>query len=195
MKVYPYLSVEGFSNCYLVANEETQQAILIDPGTVSAEIIETIENQNFTLDTVLITHAHKSHYSGLETLLKIYSPKIFAAEYEISGIKTESLHGDGILNIAGLEVKFIAMPGHSSDSVIFQIGEIIFSGDSIFAGRLGKTANLSFDFRLQENILKKILNQNENLILMPGHGPPSTIAAEKSFNLSLGCPLIISQLR
>ncbi|HBG36831.1 MAG TPA: MBL fold metallo-hydrolase, partial [Treponema sp.] len=81
MKVYFNLSLEGFSNCYVVTNPEKKAAIIIDPGTVTKEILLQIEREQLNLEAVLITHNHESHLKGLATLRKIYTPKIYAADY------------------------------------------------------------------------------------------------------------------
>ena len=79
----------------------------------------------------------------------------------------------------------MAVPGHTSDSVVYKIGNILFSGDAIFAGSMGSTNSSYSKFILQSNIEKKILSQLDGTIVMPGHGPPSTIEALKKFNFDL----------
>ena len=86
MKVYFHLNVGGFSNCYIVVNEDKKKAIIIDPGLVTEEIISQLEDNNLTLEAVLITHNHGSHVHGLKTLRKIYSPQILAADWEVAGV-------------------------------------------------------------------------------------------------------------
>ena len=68
MKVYYNLNLSGFSNCYLVANEETKEALLVDPGEVTEAIISQIENNNYKLSAVLVTHNHGSHVKGIKTM-------------------------------------------------------------------------------------------------------------------------------
>ena len=182
MKIYFHLNIGGFSNTYIIANEKTNQAILIDPGKVTEEIIKKIEENNLKLEAILITHNHGSHIHGLKTLLKIYTPEIYGADLEIAGNKSSVITGDGTLKIAGLLVKYMNLPGHSSDSMVYQIGNAIFTGDTISAGKLGSTNSSYSKHLLKRNVEDKILSQQENTILFPGHGPPTTIAAEINFN-------------
>ena len=182
MKIYFHLNIGGFSNTYIIANEKTNQAIIIDPGKLTEEIIKKIEENNLKLEAILITHNHGSHIHGLKTLLKIYTPEIYGADLEIAGNKSSVITGDGTLKIAGLLVKYMNLPGHSSDSMVYQIGNAIFTGDTISAGKLGSTNSSYSKHLLKRNVEDKILSQQENTILFPGHGPPTTIAAEINFN-------------
>ena len=95
MKIYFHLNIEGFSNCYLVVNEESKEAIIVDPGRMTKEIISQLEEQHLKLVAVLITHNHGSHVHGLKTLRKIYNPKIFAADWEVAKNDTTVITGDG----------------------------------------------------------------------------------------------------
>lgn len=188
MKIYFHLNLEGFSNCYLVANTFTNECVLIDPGKITRQIIEHIEANHYKLTACLITHNHGSHARGLETLRKIYTPRIYAADYEVAGADTNVLKDDGIIKVAGFTIGYMSVPGHSPDSMCYKIGRVIFTGDTLTAGRLGSTNNSYARRTLISNIQNKILSQQEDTVIMPGHGPPTCVAAEKQFNLDLGCP-------
>lgn len=182
MKIYFHLNLSGFSNCYVVVNEETSQALIIDPGKITDEIISQIEDNHLSLEAVLITHNHGSHVHGLKTLQKIYSPKVYAADWAVSQDQTTVINGDGKCIIAGLSVQYMSVPGHTSDSVIYHIGNVIFSGDVLSAGSIGSTNSSYSEFILKSNIEQKIFSQTEGTILMPGHGPPATLEAIKLYN-------------
>lgn len=182
MKVYFHLNLNGFTNCYLVVNEKAQEAILIDPGDIGEEIISQIENQNLKLSAVFITHNHKNHVHGLQTLMKIYSPKIFAADWEVAKNDTSVLSGDGTIKIAKMVIHYMSLPGHTSDSMIYKIGNILFTGDVLGAGSIGSTNSSYSEFILKSNIERKIFSQQDSLIVMPGHGPITSLGAAKNFN-------------
>ncbi|MBP5569100.1 MAG: MBL fold metallo-hydrolase [Treponema sp.] len=181
MKVYFYLNYQGFSNCYLVVNEEAKEAVIIDPGEISEQLISQIEENNLKLSAVLITHNHGSHVDGIKTLQKIYSPKIYAADWEVAGSETNVITGDGKIRIAKMVIHYMAAPGHTADSVIWKIGNILFTGDVLFAGSIGSTNSSYSEFILKSNIEEKIFSQQDGLIVMPGHGPPTTLGAAKVF--------------
>ncbi|MGI5173830.1 MBL fold metallo-hydrolase [Treponema sp. OMZ 840] len=183
MKVYFHLNIEGFSNAYLILNPAVKEAIIIDPGKITIKMIEQIEQHKYTLAAAFITHNHKSHTMGLTTLQKIYSPKIYAADYEVAKAETTVLKGDGIINAAGLNISYMSLPGHTADSMVYKIGQCLFTGDVLLAGQAGNTNSTYAKKTLIANITSKILSQQENTVIMPGHGPLSTVGAEKKFNL------------
>lgn len=182
MKIYFHLNLGGFSNCYIVVNETTSEAIIIDPGKITDDIIVRLEDYHLKLVAVLITHNHGSHVLGLKTLRKIYNPKIIAADWEVAGNDTTVITGEGKLKIGGMTVQYMALPGHTSDSMIYKIGNLLFTGDVISAGAIGSTNSSYSEFILRSNIEKKIFSQQDATILMPGHGPPTTVEAAKLFN-------------
>ena len=187
MKIYFHLCLEEFTNCYVVVNDDpaVKEALIIDPGKISTEIIAQIEEGHYALTGVLITHNHENHVRGLSTLTKIYSPRIYAADYGIAGKNGFVLRGDGDIRVAGLDIHHYSVPGHSADSMVFQIGSVLFTGDTLTSGIIGDTSGSFFKNMLRSKIQEKIFSQSDGLVLMPGHGPPSTIAAEKQFNLDI----------
>ena len=92
------------------------------------------------------------------------------------------LSGDGKIRIAKMIVHYMSMPGHTSDSVVYGIGNILFTGDVISAGAIGSTNSSYSDYILKSNIQEKIYSQQDGTVLMPGHGPPTTLGAVKAFN-------------
>ena len=180
MKIYFHINEGGFSNCYLVVNEISNQAIIIDPGKITKEIIARIEDNHLNLSAVLITHNHGSHADGLKTLRKIYSPKVFAADWTVAANDTTVITGDGTTQIEGMQVSYLSIPGHTADSVVYSIGSILFTGDVLLSGEIGKTNSSYSEYILRSNIEHKIFSQLDTTILMPGHGPPTTLGAAKA---------------
>ncbi len=180
MKIYFHINEGGFSNCYLVVNEISNQAIIIDPGKITKEIIARIEDNHLNLAAVLITHNHGSHADGLKTLRKIYSPKVFAADWTVAANDTTVITGDGSTQREGMQVSYLSIPGHTADSVVYSIGSILFTGDVLLSGEIGKTNSSYSEYILRSNIEHKIFSQLDSTILMPGHGPPTTLGAAKA---------------
>ncbi|EID85245.1 Zn-dependent hydrolase [Treponema sp. JC4] len=180
MKVYYHHNPGGFSNCYIVVNEAVKEAIIIDPGKVTDEIISQIEENGLSISGILITHNHGSHVHGLKTLQKIYSPKIYAADWEVAGDDTTVLSNDGHVKIAKLNVQYMTVPGHTSDSMVYKIENVLFTGDVLGAGSIGSTNSSYSKFILESNIKNKIYTMDDQTVIMPGHGPLSTLGALKN---------------
>lgn len=185
MKIYSNINLETFTNCYLVADEASGKAIVIDPGSVSTQFISRIEENNLSLTAVLVTHNHPGHTKGLPTLRKIYDVAVYAADLDVAGSPASVIKGDGNVRIAGLNVSYFSLPGHSSDSMVYKIGNILFTGDTIEAGTIGSTNSSYAKQTLATGIRSKILSQFEDTIIMPGHGPMTSVGAEKMFNIDL----------
>ena len=183
MKIYFHLNLEGFSNCYVVVNEKSKEAVIIDPGKITDGIISQIEDEGLKLSAVLITHNHGSHVDGIKTLRKIYNPKIYAADWEVAKDDTQVLMGSGKIKTAKMIVRYITMPGHTADSVVYGIGNVLFTGDVLFAGSMGSTNSSYSEVILRTNIENNIFSQQDGVILMPGHGPPSTVEAARLYTL------------
>lgn len=185
MKIYFHFNTETFSNSYLVVNEKTMEALIVDPSKITPKLIDQIEYGNYKLKAALITHKHEHHTAGLSTLQKIYDIDVFAADVEISG-EENLLNGDGKIKICGLDVSYFSVPGHSSDSLIYEIGNEVFTGDVISAGLIGDSSCSYNHIRLENGIREKLFSLSESCLIFPGHGPLSSVGAEKMFNVDVG---------
>ena len=185
MKIYFHLNLEGFSNCYVIVNEKSREAVIIDPGQITTEIINHIEIGGYKLTGVLISHNHGSHVAGLSTLRKIYEPQVYAADWEVAGNNTNVLKDDGVIQVAGIDVEYFSLPGHTNDSMVYKVGNVLFTGDSLSACRIGSTNSKFSERTLVKNIKQKILSQTDDTVIMPGHGPPTSVGVEREFNPKL----------
>ncbi|WP_407424968.1 MBL fold metallo-hydrolase [Treponema sp.] len=184
MKIYLHMNFSTLTNSYLVVNEETKKALIIDPCQISKDIITQIEDGGYNLEAALVTHKHKSHISGLKTLKKIYDISTYAADTEVSS-DLNLIQGDGVIKVAGLKIEYFSVPGHSSDSIVYKIGNTIFTGDVIFAGRVGSSSCNYTKTRLCNGIRTKLFSLGDEITIMPGHGPLTSVGAEKHFNIDL----------
>ena len=190
MKLFFQYCSFGFSNCYIIGAEEhdkarTNAAIIIDPGSMENVTLEAIENNNLDLKAVLVTHDHQNHVWGLRTLKRIYGAEVFAVNQSIMGHKTTMVKDGDRLNIAGLTVEIISIPGHSSDSIVFRIGNLLFTGDVLTAGLVGSTASAYGSATQMNKLRSRLLSLPGDYIVLPGHGPPSTLEAERRFNTDI----------
>jgi glyoxylase-like metal-dependent hydrolase (beta-lactamase superfamily II) len=185
MKLYFQYCSYGCSNCYILGAESTNQAIIVDPGSMENVTLETIENNNFDVKAVLITHDHLNHVRGLRTLKRIYDVDVFAVNQTIMDHKTNMVKDGDLLNVAGFTIEVISIPGHSSDSVVYRIRGMLFTGDVLTAGLVGNTASAYGAATQMDKLRSRLISLPGDFIVLPGHGPPSTLEAERRFNTDI----------
>jgi glyoxylase-like metal-dependent hydrolase (beta-lactamase superfamily II) len=196
MKLFFHYCLYGFSNCYILGTEfsassknektsELREAIIIDPGSADDQILRFVEVNNYALRGILITHDHQNHVHGIKTLKKIYNADIYAVNHIVADFKTKILRDEETYNIGPFKVEVISVPGHSSDSAVYKIEHLLFTGDALTAGLVGSTPS-SYGADIQITALRsKILSLQGNLVVLPGHGPPSSLEAERQFNIGI----------
>ncbi len=182
MKLLSHFPAIGVSNTYIIGPVNGGQAILVDPGRFDVTLLELIENNDFYITTVLITHDHDNHTKGLKTLMKVYDAEIIAGNKRIYDFESKPVIGGMRINASGFTVEVIDVEGHSTDSRVFKIGAYLFTGDVLSAGRVGSSLTSDTRKLLLQSTHSKIISLREDLLILPGHGPPTTISAEKRWN-------------
>ncbi len=177
-----YFSVIHFSNCYVLGPREGGEAVLIDPGIFDEGLLELIEEHGFYVRHVLITHNHRSHVNGVKTLLKIYDALTYSLDPQLLDFPAERIHGQSRLELGRFQVEVLETPGHSNDSVCYRVGRMLFTGDTLSAGSVGETATSYERALLLSSIRNRILRLPGEHFVFPGHGPPTTLSAEREFN-------------
>jgi len=173
----------GFSNAYILGSDPpARDAIVIDPGAMSAEMLMCIEDHEYALRGVFITHDHLNHDRGLPTLTRIYDTDVYAAKPVVRDRRATLLRDGDVISLGSFTVEVIAVPGHSPDSVIFKIRRMLFTGDALSAGLVGSTANAYAEANQMAALRGKIMSLPGDYIVLPGHGPPSSLDAERRFN-------------
>jgi glyoxylase-like metal-dependent hydrolase (beta-lactamase superfamily II) len=195
MKLFIHYCPVGFGNCYLVGTDyddpasadysQQRVAVVIDPGFLDGALLQLIEKYNYAIKAVLLTHDHLSHARGLGTLRRIYDFDIYAAKAMVHDMSALVVHDGDELVIEPFHFEVISVPGHSVDSVVFKLRRILFTGDVLTAGLVG-TTNSPYGAMKQATALQnKILTLPPNCIVMPGHGPPSSLSVERRFNAGM----------
>ena len=185
MKLFFHYCSFGFSNCYVIGTEGSQDAVIVDPGSMDKQLLGYIENNNFNPTAVLITHDHTGHVHGLRTLRRIYRPEIFAINRLVADIGTQLVKDGDMIDAGSFSVEVISIPGHSADSAVYRAGNLLFTGDVLTAGLVGTTAS-AYGAAMQMNKLRsRLLSLPGDYIVLPGHGPPSTLEAERRFNVNI----------
>jgi glyoxylase-like metal-dependent hydrolase (beta-lactamase superfamily II) len=185
LKLYFHYCTFGFSNSYILGSDDSadsREAIIIDPGNMDETTLRLIEDNEYTLRGVFITHDHLNHVHGLKTLMKIYKTEIFGINPVIRDHRTTLVRDGEVIDIGPFRIEVISVPGHSADSAVFKIGAMLFTGDVLSAGLVGRTASTYGTVNQMTALQSKILSLPGNYSVFPGHGPPSSLDAERLFN-------------
>jgi len=188
MRLYSYYSVVHFSNCYVLGPAEPGDAVLVDPGVFDEGLLKLLEECRLHPRHVLLTHSDHGHVAGIRTLLKIYDTTIYCRDPARLDFPAQAVRAGEPLRCGDLEFEVLETPGHSADSLCFRHGRLLFTGDTLSAGSVGHTNSPYFQGMLIASIRRHILPLQGEIFILPGHGPASTLAAEKAFNPYLAAP-------
>lgn len=189
----PYHIASGmpyYTNTYLLIGENKRAAV-IDPAAEAENYLDILQQEGAQLTHILLTHGHYDHVHSAQTLREKTGAQIWLDAQDAKGNRlfpfTSPDHGytDGeVITVdTDLALKVIATPGHSEGSVSFLIGDMLFSGDTLFKGGMGRT-----DFeggsseKIKESLKKLCRLVSENVRVLPGHQDFSTLKEEKAHN-------------
>ena len=174
---------------YVIADEETKMAAIIDPSMDSRPFQEISAKHGFRIVYILNTHEHRDHIANNERVARETGAKI--AAHRLSQARKDVAFEDGAsLKIGNLLVKVLHTPGHSPDSCCFIVGKALFTGDTLFVGECGRTDLPRSDVKaMHDSLLNRIRSLDDDLIVYPGHDygktPTSTLGYEKENNYTL----------
>ena len=188
------------NNNYLIIDESSKEAALIDCSSYDENILIELKKQGATLKYVLLTHGHFDHIGGLNDLpenvevlmhsgdiewvnqVNDYLPMIGMSSMEVPKIDRNIEDGE-IIKLGELEIKVIHTPGHTQGGVCFYTERHLFSGDTIFRESVGRCDLPGGNFsQIVESIENKIFTLPDDTVIYPGHGRTTTVGWEKENN-------------
>ena len=210
MEVTNELMVRGIvvgmfaENCWVVGNRRTGEAICIDPGDQPDEILALARDMGVTIKAIANSHAHVDHILGVRGVQGATGATFLLHESDLDllrtgwkglgerfGIEIEEgppdpnhfvAAGDTV-EVDGLKLQTIATPGHTSGSVSYYTEGLLFSGDTLFRGSIGRTDLPGGDFDEEmRSITEQLLTLPEDTVVLPGHMQETTIAYEQQHN-------------
>jgi len=197
-------------NCWIIGSRKTSEAIVIDPGDLPHEILHLAQDMGLNIKVIANTHAHIDHVLGVRGVKEATGAKflLHANELDIArGSVQAAAHmlGEAVepppepdalldegdeVEVAGVKLKVIHTPGHTPGSVSFYTNGVVFSGDTLFRGSIGRTDMPGGDY-LQEmaSIVDRLLKLPDDTVVLPGHMQETKIGIERQSN-----PFILEEM-
>jgi glyoxylase-like metal-dependent hydrolase (beta-lactamase superfamily II) len=188
-------------NTYIVGDEDTRDAIIIDPGDEPERIMDAIREDALKVDAIICTHAHFDHIGAIGDVKKGTGTRVLihgddldifrrAREhamfwgFEIDDLpEPDGLLRDGdLIRVGGLEFRVIHTPGHSPGSISIYGEGVVFTGDTIFRDSVGRTDLPGGSLDMLKESFRRLLQLPEDTRVLSGHGPETTIGRERVEN-------------
>lgn len=189
------------ANCFIIASKNTKEALVIDPGDEPDRILDLINENNFKVKYIVCTHAHFDHVGAVPEIKKETSGEIVIHRDEIEiyrgskdiaafwGYELDPLpepdmfvsEGDN-LEIGDLRFDILHTPGHSPGGICLYGEGILITGDTLFAGSVGRTDLCGGDIEKLKKSFKRLMSLSDEVKILPGHGFSSNIKKEKENN-------------
>ncbi len=187
------------TNCYLVWDNISKEAVVIDPADEAERIKLWIEKEELELKAILLTHGHFDHIYAVDEIRTTYGVNVYAHEKEQEILKNKEMNCSPMihrlieteadllvkdeekLEFGSLKLKVLHTPGHTQGSVCYYFYEtdVLFSGDTMFCRSVGRDDLPTGNWKDLRDSMRKLLLLPEEIIVFPGHRGPTTIEAEK----------------
>lgn len=202
MKLFPFVLPPLENNNYLLIDEVSKEAALIDCSHYSQKVLDVLATEGVELKYILLTHAHFDHILGVQDMVKATGAKVLLHTDDLALLKklnsytmmvglpdaeiptvNEFIQDGAILRLGEQEIKVLHTPGHTEGGCSIFVQNMLFSGDTLFQESIGRTDLEGGDFStLKNSIETKIYTLPEDTKVYPGHGPSTSIEHEKKFN-------------
>ena len=178
------------TNTYIIHDEASRTCCVIDPGYQADTILDEVEALGLTVEAVLLTHGHFDHVGAVKDIAAATDCRVFLCAEDLSLppmftagklYYTDTYAEGSVLQLAGLSIHVLHTPGHTPGSVCLLIDRYLFSGDTLFAGSCGRT-DIGGSWAQIRDSLNRLAAIEADLVVFPGHGESTTLAAEKQYN-------------
>jgi hydroxyacylglutathione hydrolase len=179
----------GDNFSYIIADDTTKEAAVVDPSFNANEIIRIVKEQKLNLKYIINTHQHMDHIAGNQDVKSAFNAKIVAHKLAKGQVDISVEDGD-VINVDKVVIKVIHTPGHTPDSMCLLVDGKLLTGDTLFVGECGRTdlPNGSPE-DMYHSLFDKLMKLDDSIEVYPGHdygsSPSSTIGAERKNNYTL----------
>ncbi len=202
MKVLTLKTGYMAANAYIVYTENKPEAVIIDPGDDIELIMDLIKEHELKLEKILLTHGHFDHIGAVKDLKERTGAQVAIHKQEADFLTDPNknlsyiinrqivqdpadifLEDGDLIRVADMEFKVLHTPGHTEGGVCYKLGQVLFTGDTLFEGSVGRTdlSGGSYE-QLMSSIREKLLVLDDDHLVYPGHGRQTTIGRERREN-------------
>lgn len=203
MKVEKFVTGIISTNCYLVINEDTKQAVVIDPAACPSYLMSHIKSEGLKIEAILLTHGHFDHIMGIDGFLSEFDVPVYVHEEDADAMedpvlnqsstytsgytfgKARYLRDRQTLELAGYTFQVIHTPGHTKGGCCYYVASegVLFSGDTLFQNSVGRTDFVnSSTSDLVHSVREKLFLLSDDTMVYPGHMGETKIGHEKKYN-------------
>jgi glyoxylase-like metal-dependent hydrolase (beta-lactamase superfamily II) len=189
------------ANCFIAGCEQTREAVVIDPGDEARRILSALQKQALQLKYIINTHGHFDHVGANKALKDLTGAPVLIHEGDapmlahlsasagVWGMRAQDSPADRLLKdgdrvtFGQITLEVIHTPGHSPGGISLYTPKVLFVGDTLFAGSIGRTDFPGGDYDLLISVVRnRLFVLGDDVKVFPGHGPATTIGNEKKFN-------------
>ena len=191
MKIHTLTLGAYQTNCYIIHNDNSKTCCVIDPGYDAPAILRKVEALGLSVAAILLTHGHFDHVGAVKQLVADTDCDVYLCAEDLSMpammtagklYYTHTYTEGSRLQLAGLSISVLHTPGHTPGSVCLLCENVLFTGDTLFAGSCGRTDLPGGDWDTIQESLQRLALLDGSIAAYPGHGESTTIAREKRYN-------------